>query len=104
MEDRFKEISKEEEEDGGDCDDLTTDLPSARRQYQANSAFLSQVEAQDSSVGEVSLRARWHYVTKPSDIGHMTVWITFDNGLGTLKTKSVRGVPGRGMCWVCILS
>ncbi len=33
------------------------------------------------------LRARLHYVRKPSNIIHMTVFSTFNNGLGLLKTK-----------------
>ncbi len=49
-----------------------------------------------------SLRVRVHYVTKPCDISHQPhdSLITFNNGLGTLKTKSVGGVQR----WVGILS
>ncbi len=50
---------------------------------------------------QITIRARLHYVTKPCDVGHMTVYITFNTGLGTLKTKSGRGFP---RSWVGILS
>jgi len=39
----------------GAADASTSDLPSARGHYQTVRAFLSGVEAQDSSVGEVNI-------------------------------------------------
>ncbi len=35
-------------------------------------------------------------MTKPCDVGHMGGLISFDNGLGTLKTKSGGGFQGGG--------
>ncbi len=40
------------------------------------------------------LRARLHYMTKPCDMDSL---ITFNKGLGPLKTKSGGGIPGRGV-------
>ncbi len=54
-----------------------------------------------------SIRAHLHYMIEPCDLTHDSL-VTFNNGLGLLKTKSGGGLQGGsrlgGMCWVGILS